>query len=159
MELTSIILLILAIICFAGGILGCVLPILPGPPFCYIAMQILHWGDIVSYSISTLVIWAVITLIVTVVDFFLTPYMTKKFGGSKAGNYGAIIGLVVGIFLPWPIGPLIGPFAGAFIGEIIFSKRNSSEATISALGAFLSFFVGTGIKLIACIGMILNTLL
>lgn len=154
--LMDILLIVLVVICFLGSLLGCVLPVLPGPPLSYIGILILYFGNIVEYSLTALITWAVITVAVTVIDFLLTPYMTKRFGGSKAGTYGAMIGLVIGLFLPWPFGPLITPFACAFLGEIIVSKRKSEDALKSALGTFLSFFVGTGIKLIACIGMILS---
>lgn len=94
-------------------------------------------------------------VIVGVIDFFLTPWMTRRFGGSKAGTWGSILGLVVGMFLPWPFGPVLGPFLGAFAGEMLVSKKDSGSAMHAALGSFLSFFVGTGIKLLACIGMLI----
>lgn len=150
----DIFLLVLSVLCALLGVLGCVLPVLPGPPLTYVAMLLSHWSGYVHFSVTALVVWAVVTVAITVIDFFLTPYMTRKFGGSKAGSWGAMIGLVVGMFLPWPVGPLLGPFTGALLGELFISKKDSASATHAALGSFLSFFVGTGLKLLTCGGMI-----
>ncbi len=150
----DIVLIVLAGLCFILGFLGCVLPALPGPPLSYVAMWLLQWSGYVHFSTTSMVVWALVTIAVTVIDFLLTPWMTKRFGGSKAGSWGSMIGLVVGMFLPWPVGPLIGPFAGALLSEILVSRKDTASATHAALGSFLSFFVGTGIKLLACGGML-----
>ena len=150
---------IISVICFILGIAGCILPILPGPPLCYIGLLILYLCSLVDLSISAVIIWAIITIIVTIIDFFLTPYMSKKFGGTKAGNIGSIVGLIIGFFLPWPFGPIFGPFVGTLTCELLFSKQNSQNAMKSAIGALLSFFVGSGIKLIVCVLMIMNVII
>lgn len=154
----NILLIILAILLFIGGISGCIIPALPGPPLAFIAMLLAKWSGYIELSITSLIIFGLITIGVTVIDFWLTPWMTKRFGGSKGGNWGAMIGLVVGLFLPFPIGPLLGPFAGAFIGELLINRSKSSIAFTAALGAFLSFFVGTGLKLLACVSMIVYSI-
>ena len=89
------------------------------------------------------------------VNRHISPWMTKRFGGSTAGIWGSVVGLFVGMFLPWPVGPLMGPFLGAFAGEMLVSKKDSGSAMHAALGSFLSFFVGTGLKLLICVGMLL----
>lgn len=155
----DVFLLILAILSCLLGFAGCVLPALPGPPLCYLAMLLAHWSGYVQFSITEFVIWAVVVVVVTAIDFFLTPWMTRRFGGSKAGSWCAMLGLVVGLFLPWPVVPLLGPFAGALIGELVFAKKDAASATNAALGSFLSFFVGTGIKLFACTAMLITAIL
>lgn len=94
-------------------------------------------------------------VVISVIDLLLTPWMTKRFGGSKGANWGSMIGLVVGIFLPIPLGALLGPFVGAYIGEVVYVRKATGRAFKVAFGAFLSFFVGTGIKLVMSIGMII----
>lgn len=154
----DILLVILAILCCLLGFIGCIVPMLPGPPMAYVAMFLAHWSGYVRFSSTEFVVWAVVVIVVTLLDFFLTPWMTRRFGGSKAGSWCALLGLVVGMFLPWPVGPLLGPFAGALIGEIVFAKKDTATATSAALGSFLSFFVGTGIKLLACGAMLVASL-
>lgn len=150
----EIALLMLSVICFVAGFAGCVLPVLPGPPLSYVGMLLLRWSGYAHLSTTSLIVWAVVAVAVSVVDFFLTPWMTRRFGGSNGGSWGAVIGLVVGMFLPWPFGPLFGPFAGALVGEIIMGRQQVGKAAHAAFGSFLSFFAGTGVKLLVCGGML-----
>jgi uncharacterized protein YqgC (DUF456 family) len=95
-----------------------------------------------------MVTWAIITVVITVLDYVIPLYGTKKFGGSKYGVWGCTIGLLVGIFAgPWGI--IIGPFIGAFVGEVM-ANANSSQALRAALGSFIGFLFGTLLKLIVC---------
>lgn len=155
----DIFLIISAAILYIVGLAGCILPMLAGQPFCYAAMLLAHWSGYVQLSVTTLVVWGVVTLLLTVLEIFLTPWMTRRFGGGKGGEWGAVIGLFVGMFLPWPWGPMIGPFAGAMIGEMIVSKQSTDKAVKAAFGSFLSFFLGIGIKLLACGGMLATVLI
>lgn len=154
----EIALLVFAILCAVIGVAGCILPGLPGPPLSYVGMLLLHWSGYVHFSTTALLVWAVAIVVVTVIDFLLTPYMTKKFGGSKAGSWGALIGMCAGFFVAFPVGPLLGPFVGALIGEMCFSKKDASSAIPAAVGAFLSFFVSIGIKLLVSVGIIIHAI-
>ena len=154
----EIALLIFAILCAVIGVAGCILPALPGPPLTYAGLLFLHWSGYVHFSTTALIVWGLVMVVVTVVDFFITPVMTRKFGGSKAGGWGALIGMFVGFFIAFPIGPLLGPFIGALIGEKMFCKKDTASAIHAAFGAFLSFFVGIGIKLFVCMGMIIHAI-
>ena len=86
----DILLIVLAIVLYIGGILGCVIPALPGPPLAFIAMLLSKWSGYIDLSTTSLIIFGLTTIAVTIIDFWLTPWMTKQFGGSKAGNWGAI---------------------------------------------------------------------
>lgn len=155
----EIFLLITSIIIYLVGLAGCILPMLAGQPLCYAAMLLAQWSGYVHLSTTALVIWGIITLVLTILEIFLTPWMTRRFGGGKGGEWGAIAGLIAGMFLPWPWGPMFGPFAGAMIGEIIVSRQSTQRAFKAAIGSFLSFFFGIGIKLLACGGMLAHVLL
>ena len=50
-------------------------------------------------------------------------------------------------FPPW--GMILGTMAGAFVAELFFSGKSTEDSLHSALGAFLGFLSGTGIKLAA----------
>lgn len=154
----DIVLVILATLCLLIGFVGCVIPGLPGPPMSYVGLLLLQWSKYAHFSTTALVVWAVVVIVVTVIDFVLTPWMTQRFGGSKAGTWGAILGVVAGLFFP-PVGPIIGPFLGALIAELIIARRQSGDATKAALGSFISFIVGTGIKLMACGCMLAHALI
>ena len=129
------------------GLLGCVLPIVPGPPLSYAGLLLLHFTERYQFSSSFLITWAVITVVAYTIDFVIPALGTKKFGGSKRGIWGSIIGLLIGMFLFPPIGIIVGPFAGAVIGELSTGKE-SKEAFKSGFGSFLGFLAGTLLKLI-----------
>lgn len=148
----DILLAVLGSIMMIVGILGCLLPVLPGPPLSYIGLLVLHFTGYADFSSTFLITWACVVIIVTVLDYVVPVWGTKKFGGSKSGMWGAGIGLVLGIFFLPPLGIIIGPFAGAVIGEAITGK-NASDSFRAGLGSFLGFLAGVGIKLAASIVM------
>lgn len=130
------------------GLIGCFLPIIPGPPLSYIGLLLVQLTDQYSFSSSFLLVWAGITIAVQALDYLVPVYGTKRYGGSKAGVTGSMVGLLLGMFLFPPFGIIIGPMAGALLGELMIG-RTKSEAWRSAVGSFLGFLVGTLLKLIA----------
>jgi len=144
----GIFLVILAFILLLIGLIGAVVPLLPGPPIAYIGLLVLQWSGYGGFSVAFLVIWGIITVAVTVMDFILPSLFAKKFGGSRAASIGSFLGLVIGLFVFTPWGLIFGPFVGALIGEWIHNKKLGKKVFKVALGAFLAFFAGTGIKLI-----------
>ena len=137
---------ILAILFGIVGCIGCVVPILPGVALAYIGYLCLYFCSYADISVAWLVAFGVLTIVVSILDYILPSYMTKRFGGSKAGERGAMAG-VLGGFLIGPIGVIVGPFIGAVVAELIYDGSDRQRAFRSGLGSFLSFFVGTGIKL------------
>ena len=145
-EMMIDILLVIFGICFLiTGLVGCILPAIPGPPLSYIALLLLQVTSFGDYTVKFLIITAIVTLIVTVVDYLLPVWGTKKWGGSRAGIIGSVIGLLVGLLF-LPVGIIVGPFAGAVVGELI-AGRDSNTALRSGFGAFIGFLLGTGMKL------------
>ena len=143
----DIILISLGIILTITGILGCILPFMPGPPLNYAAILLLHFTTGFQFSNRFLIIWAIVTVAVVVLDYIIPVWGTKKFGGSKQGVWGSVIGLIAGMFFFPPFGIIIGPFVGAVAGEIIAGK-NSKDALKSGFGSFVGFVTGTLLKLI-----------
>ena len=145
----SILLLILAFIFLLAGLLGAVLPVLPGPPLSYAGLLLLQWSGYGGFTSVFLWIWAGITAVITVMDYILPSLLAKRFGGSRAAAIGSFAGLVIGIFVFPPWGMIAGPFFGAFAGELIHNSKDKAKAFKVALGAFLAFIAGSGAKLIA----------
>ena len=141
------VLIVLGILLMISGILGCVLPVIPGPPLSYLGILLLHFTERVQFSSRFLVIWASITVVVYALDYIIPAWGTKKFGGSKRGVWGSMIGLVTGLFFFPPFGIIIGPFLGAIIGELT-SGKDSGTALKSGFGSFVGFLAGTLLKLI-----------
>lgn len=145
----AIIIDILAIIAAFAGIVGCLLPAIPGPPLSYVSILLLYLFNNQDYEITGkfLVIWIVLVAAVTILDYVAQPYFTKITGGSKLAVRCSIAGLIAGmIFFP-PIGIIIGPFIGAFVAEFIINKKPLKNSLAAAGGAFLGFVLGTGLKL------------
>lgn len=152
--MTETVLTALAFLFLLLGLVGAVVPALPGPPLSYAGLLLLQWSGRGAFSFVFLCVWAAITVAVVIADNILPAWMTKRFGGSRAAVTGSIIGLIAGIFLFPPAGLIVGPFLGAFIGELINNRADGAKALKVALGAFLAFIAGTGAKLIASSMMI-----
>ncbi|MBW6535303.1 MAG: DUF456 domain-containing protein [Mariniphaga sp.] len=140
------VLIAIGVLFIISGILGCVLPVLPGPPLSYIGLLFLHFTEKYQFSTRFLIIWAVVTVVVYLLDYAIPVWGTKRFGGSKRGIWGSIIGLVVGLFFFPPFGIIIGPFVGAVIGELSTGK-DSGAALKSGFGSFAGFLIGVILKL------------
>lgn len=127
------------------GLVGSFLPVLPGPPISFIGLLLIHFFGSTTFSSTLLYTYAISAAVLLILDYYLPIWTTKKFGGSKAGQWGATIGVLVGLFAgPWGI--ILGPLLGAYIGELI-AGRNNQDAWRSAQGAFLGFLLGTGLKI------------
>jgi len=146
----DIFLVILGILFLLTGIIGSILPVIPGPPIGFAGMFLLRFtrfvepGQVEKYD-NLLWIFAFVTLVVTVLDYFVPVWGTKKFGGSKAGTWGAAIGIVVGLFFG-PVGLILGPFLGAFVGEMLAGKDQKSSLK-AGFGSLLGFVFGVAMKI------------
>lgn len=147
----NIVLIIFSIILAIVGLLGSVIPVLPGPPLSFIALILLYFCKGAEVSIATLTIMGVLMIIITVFDYIAPAWLTKYKGGSKSASNGAIIGTIVGLFFG-PIGVIVGPFLGAFIGEVIANSSNNKALKVATM-SFLAFILTSGIKLIYCIAV------
>lgn len=142
----EIILIITAFTCIVVGIIGSVLPVLPGVPLSYGGILLLHFTEKVQFSIPFLILWLVLVILVQLLDYYVPIWGTRKFGGSKRGVWGCAIGMVVGLFFgPWGI--VLGPFVGAIVGELSGGKQ--TQAAIKAgFGSFIGFLLGIVSKLV-----------
>lgn len=147
-------LLVLGIALVALGLLGAVLPLLPGTPLVFLGILLVAAADrFERISVGTVVALGVVTVLVAACDYAATALGVKKLGGSRWGMVGAVVGLFVGLLLP-PIGLLVGPLLGAIAGEML-SGRPRGEATRAGLGALLGFVAGLVVKVVAAIGMVI----
>ncbi len=128
------------------GFAGVILPLLPGLPLSYVGILVLHFSKAFEFSSEFLIFWAIIVVVVQVLDYFIPVWGTKKFGGTKRGVWGSGIGLIVGLFFG-PMGIILGPFVGAFLGELTANK-SSKDAFRAAWGSFVGILVSASLKLI-----------
>jgi uncharacterized protein len=142
-----------------AGLVGCVLPVMPGPPLSFAGMLLIHYTRFAQFNASTLIMVGVAVGVVLILDYVVPAWGTKKYGGTKYGSYGSIVGLFIGMFFLPPLGPfgiitvLGGPFLGAYIGEII-GGSNKGKALNAAFGTFIGFLAGTFIRIVTSVTII-----
>jgi len=144
-----IVLIILGLLVLILGLVGCILPILPGPPLSFLALILLSiakgWQ---VFSTQFLVIMAALTIVVTVLDYIVPAAGAKKYGASKLGVWGAVIGMIIGLIFFPPLGVFVGALVGAILGEMVAGKEGKS-ALKAGWGVFMGTIFGIAIKLAA----------
>jgi uncharacterized protein len=162
---------IVAILLVIVGVIGSILPMLPGTPLVFGGLLLAAWhNNFVHVSITSMVIIGVLALLAWLVDFFASIVTAKKFGASKQAMWGAGIGGLVGILGGVP-GLIIGPAIGAVIGELI-AQNNAAKAvtntnngekpagtdgakvTVVGVAAGLGFVLAMVIKLVLIFAML-----
>jgi uncharacterized protein YqgC (DUF456 family) len=113
-----------AIVLFAVGLIGTVVPIIPGTVI-ILAAAVIHrmmLGADKSIGWSTICFLVLLTLASYLFDFLGSYFGAKHFGATRWGAFGAIIGALVGLFFGL-LGLFVGPVVGAIAGEFIAGKR------------------------------------
>lgn len=144
----DIVLLVLAFFMMLIGLIGCIVPGLPGTPIAYIGLWIAQATDKIHFSWQLLLIWGIVVVIISVLDYVVPAWGTKHYGGTKWGVWGSTIGVFVGLFFG-AMGVIFGPLVGAVIGELISGKQ-LNDALKAGWGSFVGILFGTILKLIAC---------
>lgn len=144
------VLLILGLVLILFGILGSILPALPGTPISWVGLLLIYLIPAIKINYWILGLTLILTIVIAVLDYVLPSKGTKHFGGTKYGIWGTNIGLIIGLFFP-PFGFVIGPFLGAFIGELIYNSKDTKGAFIAAVGSFLGLLASTFMKVLFCL--------
>lgn len=136
----------MAIVLILVGIVGVLLPALPGLPLVFAGMLLAAWaGDFQQIGWVTLVVLGVLTALSFVVDIVSTAIGAQRVGASRKALLGTVIGTFAGLFF-MPIGLLAGPFVGALLGEL-WHGRELRQATTVGLGTWLGIVLGVVLKL------------
>lgn len=143
----EVVLIILGLILVIVGIIGCIVPAVPGVPLNYVGLLLLQFTSYTHFSIHFLIFWAIVVVVVQILDYYVPIWGTKRFGGGKKGAWGSAIGIVAGMFIFPPWGLIIFPFVGAVVGELIDNKE-MNVALKAGFGALIGFLAGTLMKLI-----------
>ena len=144
----DIVLLVLAFFMMLIGLIGCIVPGLPGTPIAYVGLWIAQATEKIHFSWQFLLIWGIVVVIISVLDYVVPAWGTKHYGGTKWGVWGSTIGVFVGLFFG-AMGVIFGPLVGAVIGELISGKQ-LNDALKAGWGSFVGILFGTILKLIAC---------
>ena len=128
------------------GIIGSVIPVIPGPVMIYISILLIN-PITHTISFNTLLTWGIIVAVFSIIENFIQLYGMKLFGGRKLALIGSTVGFLIGLSIP-PIGFIIGTFLGGFIGAFVENKNNTQKALKIAFGSFVGFFGSVVLKLI-----------
>ncbi len=151
---TTVLLWILAAALVLTGLVGLVLPALPGAVLIFCGLLLGAWiEDFAHIGQGTLIVLALLALATFVVDFAAGALGARRYGASKRAVAGAAIGALVGIFFGF-VGVLIGPFVGAVIGELSGLRSTVASAGRAGVGATVGFIVGTAAKFAIGVAMV-----
>jgi uncharacterized protein len=136
-------LLALTLILMFVGLLGSVLPGLPGVPLIFLsALLYAILTDFRSVGAAILVILGIFAAIALVADFVATSYGARRFGASNWGTLGGAVGGIAGALIGLLFlgigslfGLILGTIAGVFIGEYLKRERHSGPEDQSPAGA------------------------
>jgi uncharacterized protein YqgC (DUF456 family) len=129
------------------GLAGSILPILPGPPLSFIGLFLLallkHFSPPLTPTL--VIILAIVTIIVIVMDYIIPLMGAKRYGASKWGVWGSVLGMAIGIF--WsPFAMLVGAFIGAVVVEWLIGKKKG-EALRAGWGVVMGTLFATILRL------------
>ena len=137
---------ILAGVIVIAGLIGTVIPVLPGIPLMFTGLVLLAWStDFEPVGWGTLAVLAALTVISVLIDFLASALGAKRLGASPRAFWGATVGAIVGIFFGLP-GIILGPFIGAVSAELV-NGQGAMQAGRSGYGAWLGIVLGTAAKL------------
>ncbi len=129
-------LLIIAIILVILGVIGSMIPALPGPVFAYAGLVILFFEQAGAVSLTSLIVFGVLMTLLIIIDY-LAPVLGAKFSGaSRQGVIGSIVGGLLGVVFFPPLGIFLGAFIGAVIGELT-QGREASAAIKAGIGTLV----------------------
>src|SRR4030042_441302 len=136
------------------GLAGSILPMLPGPPLSFIGLFLLalltHFSPPLTPTL--VIILAIVTILVIVMDYIIPLLGAKRYGASKWGIWGSVLGMVIGIF--WsPFAMLVGAIIGAVVAEWLVGKKKR-EALRAGWGGVMGTLFATILRLGVSGGMI-----
>lgn len=145
---------LLAALLIVIGLVGTILPALPGLPLVFAGMLLAAWvGDFQQIGVAMLIVLGVLALLSLAIDFFSTTVGAQRVGASRKAVIGAFVGTVVGLFVFPPFGLFLGPFVGAMVGELLHGRELGQAAKVG-FGTWLGIAFGVVLKLTLAFAML-----
>jgi uncharacterized protein len=142
----------LAVMAMLIGVVGSVLPAIPGTPLIFlVALAHRFYFGNAGASNLVLAVLLLIMLLSLAIDFLFGMLGAKKLGATWRGVLGAVLGAIAGLFFGLP-GLVLGPFLGALTFEML-GKREFNDAARAGVGAVIGLFVGAIGKLACAVAM------
>src|SRR5688500_13313878 len=141
----DVVLWVVAVLLVGVGVVGIVVPALPGTILIFAGLLAAAWADdFMRVRPRMLFVIAIVGVATYGVDFVATALGARPLGASKRAMAGAALGTVLGFFLGLP-GIIIGPFLGAIAGELTV-HRDWKRVGKAGVAAWIGFAVGTAVK-------------
>lgn len=151
--MTMVLLWVLAFVLILVGLIGTLLPVMPGALLVFLGMFAGAWADDFSrVGWAVLGVLAILTVLFYVLDFLAGAYGARRLGASRWGVVGAILGALVGMFFGF-IGVVVGPFVGAVVGELL-ARRGLLEASRAGAGAWIGLVLSVAARLALIFAML-----
>jgi uncharacterized protein YqgC (DUF456 family) len=137
------------------GLVGAILPLLPGPLLIWLGALVWAWGDgFVRVNWVVLAVLGVLAALAWASDILLTTAMSRRTGVSWKAIGGAIVGGILGGILLVEI-PIIGTLFGALVGAMLgmlavewFDKRNLRQALRATWGYLVSSLLASALEIV-----------
>jgi uncharacterized protein YqgC (DUF456 family) len=144
---------ILAGVAILIGVLGTVIPAVPGTPLIFAgALLIGWWHNYSTIGVGALTLLGVLAALGVLVDFIASSLGAKRVGASSWALLGATLGSFLGLFFSIP-GIIIGPFLGGYLGEL-FAGTSLRQATKVGVGTWVGLLLGTVFKVAIALSMV-----
>jgi uncharacterized protein YqgC (DUF456 family) len=135
------------------GLLGTVLPALPGPVLVFAGLLLAAWIDgFARVGVLTIGLLGILTIGAHLIDLVAAAMGVQRSGASKRAIAGAALGVLAGLFFGLP-GLVLGPFVGATLAELTV-RRDLRGAGRAGLAAWAGFIAGVVAKLAVAFAMI-----
>ena len=160
MEQSLIILI--TVLLFSAGLIGSVLPMLPGSPLILLGAFIYAWyTDFAVITWGVLLVLFALTLLSQMVEYLATIIGAKKYGASRWGIAGAVAGGFIGLFAGGIFGIIAGPFLGALVCELLYGRTigTSMKIGFGTLAGFIGGAIGKLIIALAMVGVFMGVLI
>ena len=130
-----------------AGLIGTVLPVLPGALLVFGGLFLAAWADQFAHVGKVgLTIIAGLGLLSAGADFIGTMMGAKRVGASPKALIGATLGSMVGLLFG-VLGLVLGPFIGAVAGELL-AKGRLKQAGVVGLGTWLGLIAAAVLKVV-----------
>jgi len=129
------------------GLIGSVLPILPGPPLSFIGLFLLALVKKFSPPLTPalVILLGIVAVVMIAMDYVLPLLGAKRYGSSKWGVLGSVLGMLIGMFLS-PLAVLLGAFFGAVVAEWLAGKTKG-ESFRAGWGVMMGTLFATIVRL------------
>ena len=135
------------------GLVGTILPMLPGVPLVFGGLFLAAWlGDFQRVGAGTLTLLGIMALLALAIDLLASALGARRVGASRLALLGAGVGSILGLF-GGLVGLLVLPFVGAVVGELL-AQRSLGQAGRAGFATWLGLMLGSVAKLAIALSMV-----